>query len=59
MSKTQPKRLWCEDVSPTLKSIRASKKNGKTIEIDGLQYEHIGDDMLYCVKTSSVKTLQK
>lgn len=59
MSKTQPKRVWCEDLSPTLKSIRTSKKNGKTIEIDGLQYEHIGDDMLYCVKTSSIKKLEK
>jgi len=53
------KRVWCEDVSSTLKSIRNSKKHGKTVEINGLQYEHIGDDMLYCLKTSRIKKLEK
>jgi len=53
------KRVWCEDVSSVLKSIRASKKHGKTVEINGLQYEYIGDDMLYCFKTSTVKKLEK
>jgi hypothetical protein len=51
------KRTWCEDVSPILKSIRTSKKHGKTVEINGLHYEHIGDDMLYCLKTSTIKKL--
>ena len=51
------KRVWCEDISSTLNSIRASKKHGKTVEINGLQYEHIGDDMLYCLKTSTIKKL--
>ena len=41
------KRVYCEDTS--------SKKHGKTVEINGLQYEHIGDDMLYCLKTSTIK----
>ena len=51
------KRIWCEGVSPIIKSIRASKKHGKIVEINGLQYEHIGDDMLYCLKTSRIKKL--
>ena len=51
------KRIYCEDISSTLKSIRASKKHGKIVEINGLQYEHIGDDMLYCLKTSRIKKL--
>jgi len=49
------KRVYCEDISLILKSIRASKKHGETIEINGLQYEHIGNDMLYCVKTSRIQ----
>ena len=49
------KRVYCEDTSSILKSIRASKKHGKTVQINGLQYEHIGDDMLYCLKTSTIK----
>jgi len=53
------RRTWCEDISSTLKSIRNSKKHGKTVEINGLQYEHIGDDMLYCLKTSRIKKLEK
>jgi hypothetical protein len=57
LNKMRGRRTWCEDVSPILKSIKASKKHGKTIEINGLQYEHIGDDMLYCLKTSTIKKL--
>lgn len=53
------KRVWCEDVSSTLRSIRSGKKHGKTVEINGMQYEYIGDDMLYCLKTSTVKKLEK
>lgn len=53
------KRVWCEDVSSVLKSIRTAKKHGKMVEIDGMQYEYIGDDMLYCIKTSTIKKLQK
>ena len=52
------KRTYCEDVSAVLKSIRVSKKHGKTVEINGLQYEYIGDDMLYCLKTSRIKKLE-
>ena len=53
------KRVWCEDVSSVLKSITTAKKHGKTVEINGLQYEHVGDDMLYCLKTSTIKKLEK
>jgi len=49
------KRVYCEDISLILKSIRASKKHGETVEINGLQYEYIGDDILYCLKTSRIK----
>jgi len=52
------KRILCEDISPTLKSIRASKKHGQLVQINGLQYEHIGDDMLYCLTTSRIKKLE-
>ena len=51
------KRVYCEDISPTLKSIRTSKKHGKTVEIQGLQYEYVGDDMLFCLKTFRIKKL--
>lgn len=53
------KRKYCEDTSPTIKSLRSSKKHGQTVEINGLQYEHIGSDMLYCLKTSRIKMLEK
>ena len=48
------KRTWCEDTSPTIKYLRSSKKHGKTVEINGNQYEFIGDDMLYDLKKSIV-----
>lgn len=51
------KRIYCEDISPTLKSIRASKKHGKTVEIQGQLYEYVGDDMLFCFKTSIIKKI--
>jgi len=49
------KRVYCEDTSSILKSIRACKKHGKTVQINGNEYEYIGDDMLYCLKTSRIK----
>ena len=51
------KRVYCEDVSSILKSIRTSKKHGKTVQINGNEYEYVGDDLLYCVKTSRIKKL--
>ena len=52
------KRIYCEDMSPTLRSIRASKKHGKTVEIHGEHFEYVGDDMLYCLKTFRIKKLE-
>jgi hypothetical protein len=51
------KRVYCEDVSSILKSIRTSKKHGKTVQINGNEYEYVGDDLLYCVKTSRIKKI--
>lgn len=52
---TQPKRFWCEDDSSILKEIRTSKKNGKTIEKNGIIYEYVGDDMLLNTKTNRIE----
>ena len=57
LNKMRGKRTYCEDISPILKSIRTSKKHGKTVEIQGQQYEYVGDDMLFCLKTSTIKKL--
>jgi len=51
------KRIWCEDTSPTLKAIRASKNHGRLVKINGIEYEQIGSDMLYNPKTSRVRML--
>lgn len=53
------KRKYCEDTSKTLKSVRSSKNHGKTVQINGNEYEYVGSDMLYCLKTSRVKMLEK
>ena len=52
------KRIYCEDTSSILKNIRTAKTHGKQVEINGLQYEYVGDDMLYCLKTSRIKKLE-
>ena len=57
MSRKPYRRNYCEDLSPTLKSIRNSKNHGKIRTINDLTYEQIGDDMLYCLKTSRVLKL--
>lgn len=51
------KRIWCEDTSPTLRAIRASKSHGRLVKINGIEYEQIGSDMLYDPKTSRVRML--
>jgi hypothetical protein len=53
----QPNRVWCEDISQTLKKITKSKKHGKTIERNGIQYEYIGDDLLFNTKTNRIEKL--
>jgi hypothetical protein len=52
------RRNYCEDMSPTLRAFRKSKHHGKIIELDGLTYERIGDDLFYCFKTSTIKNLE-
>ena len=54
---TQPKRYWCEDISQTLKEITSSKKNGKTLEKDGIIYEYVGDDMVLNTKTNRLEKI--
>ena len=54
MSRKPYKRFYCEDASPILKSIRTAKNHGKIRTINDLTYEQIGDNMLYCLKTSRV-----
>ena len=54
---SKAKRFWCEDDSTSLKEIRNSKRNGKTLEIDGIQYERIGEDMVLCPKSSRILKL--
>jgi hypothetical protein len=57
MSRKPYRRFYCEDTSPALKSIRNAKNHGKIRTINDLTYEQIGDDMLYCFKTSRVVKL--
>jgi hypothetical protein len=57
MSRKPYRRVYCEDTSPILKSIRTAKNHGKIRTINDLTYEQIGDDMLYCPKTSRVVKL--
>jgi hypothetical protein len=57
MSRKPYRRVYCEDTSPVLKSIRNAKNHGKIRTINDLTYEQIGDDMLYCFKTSCVVKL--
>jgi hypothetical protein len=57
MSRKPYRRFYCEDTSPILKSIRTAKNHGKIRTINDLTYEQIGDDMLYCPKTSRVVKL--
>jgi hypothetical protein len=57
MSRKPYKRVYCEDTSPILKSIKNAKNNGKIRTINDLTYQQIGDDMLYCFKTSRVVKL--
>jgi hypothetical protein len=55
----QPNRIWCEDLSTTLREIKNSKKNGKTITLDGILYEHVGDNLLFNTKTNRIEKYEK
>jgi uncharacterized protein YdeI (BOF family) len=54
----QPQRHWCEDASTTLREIKNSKKNGKTITLNGTIYEHVGDNLLFNTKTNRIEKVQ-
>ena len=51
------KRIYCEDISPTLKSIRAHKNHGKIMTINDNQYECIGGDIFFNLKTHRIEKL--
>lgn len=59
MSKTRkaPLRVFCEDSSTLLKSIRTHKDNGKIKVINGVTYEIIGGDMLFNIKTNKIEKI--
>lgn len=48
------KILRCEDISPTLRSIKNDKNHGKIRVIGKNTYKQVGSDMLYCIKTSRI-----
>jgi hypothetical protein len=54
-----PKRIFCEDVSSLLKSIRSHKENGKIRVINGINYEVIGGDMLLNMKTNRIEKVRE
>ena len=51
------KRVYCEDSSPTLKSIRLHKNHGKIVTINNKQYECIGGDLLFNTTTNRIEKL--
>lgn len=57
MSKVRkaPVRVYCEDTSQLLKSIRTHKDHGKIKVINGINYEVIGGDMLLNTKTNRIE----
>ena len=52
------KRIYCEDLSPMIKSIRAHKNHGKIMTINEKQYECIGGDMFLNLKTNRIEKLE-
>jgi hypothetical protein len=50
-------RKSCEELSPIFRGIINSKHRGKIITKDYKQYERIGDNLLYCLKTSLIVNL--
>jgi hypothetical protein len=52
------KRIWCEDVSSVIKSIRSHKNHGKIMKINDKQYECIGGDMFLNIKTNRIEKLE-
>lgn len=52
------KRVWCEDVSPVLKSIRSHKNHGKIMTINNKQYECIGGDLFLNMATNRIEKVE-
>jgi hypothetical protein len=50
-----PQRVFCEDDSTLLKTIRSHKEHGKVKVIGGVTYEVIGGDMLFNTKTNRIE----
>jgi hypothetical protein len=48
-------RIGCEEISSIFKQIKSSKHNGKLITINNIEYERVGDDLLYNIKTSRIE----
>lgn len=53
-----PVRVFCEDTSTLLKSIKSHKENGKIKIINGISYEVIGGDMLFNMKTNRIEKIK-
>lgn len=53
-----PVRVYCEDGSTLLKSIRTHKEHGMIKVINGINYEVIGGDMLLNMKTNRIEKLK-
>jgi hypothetical protein len=51
------KRTWCEDLSPIIRSIRSHKNHGKIMTINDQQYECIGGDVFFNLKTHRIEKL--
>lgn len=54
MSRKPYKVFRCEQDSPTINKFKTSKNNGKIITMNNNSYQRIGDDYLYCFKTSCI-----
>ena len=52
------KRVYCEDTSSILKSIRSHKSHGKIMTINSKQYECIGGDMFLNTNTNRIEKVK-
>ena len=50
-------RVYCEDTSTLLKSIKTHKDNGSIKVINGINYEIIGGDMFLNTKTNRIERI--
>ena len=51
------KRTYCEHLTPSLNSIRSEKNHGKIMTINDQQYECVGGDMFFNLKTYRIEKL--